>query len=71
MELIGLHNGLDFIMTVRSPHGVTDGRVKGICENEKALFLLSKKVQRVSQKIKYADILQVIRKVCTSTPLAL
>ena len=66
-----MYRGLAFILEVCLLYGVTDGRAKLGCDNKKALFLSYKKVQRVRQKSKHADILRFICKLWTSITLAL
>ena len=66
-----MYGGLEFILQVCSLQRVTDGKVKVGCDNEKALFLSSKILQRVRQQRKDADILRAIRKVWTSITLTL
>ena len=60
-----------FILEVCILRGVMDGSANVGCDNHKALFLLSKNLQRVRQKRKHADIFQFICKVRTSINLAL
>ena len=55
-----MYNGLSFIMEVCCLHGVKNGRVQVGCDNKKALFLSSKKLQGVRQQREHADILQAI-----------
>ena len=57
LDLTGIYGGLDFILAVYSLPRVMDGRVKVGFDNQKSLFLLSKKIQRVRQKRKHVDIL--------------
>ena len=52
-------------------HGVTNGIVQVVCDNNKSLFLSSKKLKRVRQKRKHEDILWAICKVQTSVPLVM
>ena len=46
-DLTGMYGRLAFIMEVCSIHGVTDGRAKLGYDKDKALFLLSKILQRL------------------------
>ena len=48
-----------------------NGIVQMGCDNEKALFLSSKKVQRVRQKRKHTDILQVLCKIRKPIPIVM
>ena len=57
LDLTGIYGGFDFILEVYSLPRVMDGRVKVGFDNQKYLFLLSKKIQRVRQKRKHVDIL--------------
>ena len=66
-----MYGGLSFILLVFGINKVMDGRVKVGCDNNKALFLSYKKVQRVRQQKKHADILWAICKVPKSIPLEL
>ena len=67
--MIGMYGGLDFILEVCCLRGVMNGRVQVGYNNDKSLFLSFKKVQRVRQQRKHADILQTISNVQTSIPL--
>ena len=66
-----MYSGLAFILAVFYLHGVMNGRVQVGCENDKALFLSSKKLQRVRHQRKHAYILRGINGVWTSIPLAM
>ena len=66
-----MYGGLEFILAVCCLHRVTNGIVEVRCDNKKVFFVSSKKVQMVRQQRKHADILQEIRKVHTSIPLAM
>ena len=61
---------LGLILMVFFLHEVTDTIVKVWCDNKKYLFLSPKKLQRVCPQRNHADILQAIREVQTSIPLA-
>ena len=58
-----MYGGLSFILSVCLLHRVINGRVQVVCDNNKALFKSSKKVQRVQQQGKNLDILQAIRNI--------
>ena len=70
-ELVGLYGSLAFILAVCTVANIDSGSLKVGCDNEKALFLTSKKSQHVPQTKKHADILRAIRKVRCTIPINL